>query len=62
MTELIHAGWDGFLFDTLMWTGALIMVLGAGISLTDRRYRIGAPSKRPARQEAEPEAGAGAKA
>ncbi|MFP6733393.1 MAG: heme lyase CcmF/NrfE family subunit [Rhodospirillales bacterium] len=45
-----------------MWTGALIMVLGAGISLTDRRYRIGAPSKRPARQEAEPEAGAGAKA
>ena len=28
-----------------MWTGALIMVLGAGISLSDRRYRIGAPSR-----------------
>ena len=30
-----------------MWAGALIMMLGAGVSLTDRRYRIGAPSKRP---------------
>ena len=30
-----------------MWAGALIMMLGAGISLTDRRYRIGAPSKQP---------------
>jgi cytochrome c-type biogenesis protein CcmF len=27
-----------------MWTGAIIMVLGAGISLTDRRHRVGAPS------------------
>ncbi|WP_226697393.1 M56 family metallopeptidase [Qipengyuania flava] len=27
MTELIHAGWDGFLFDTLMWTGALIALV-----------------------------------
>jgi len=27
-----------------MWAGAAIMVLGAGISLTDRRYRVGAPS------------------
>ncbi|NQV57243.1 MAG: heme lyase NrfEFG subunit NrfE, partial [Rhodospirillales bacterium] len=38
-----------------MWTGALIMVLGAGISLTDRRYRIGAPAKR-----AQPAGAAGA--
>ena len=27
MTELIKAGWDGFLFDTLMWTGALIALV-----------------------------------
>jgi cytochrome c-type biogenesis protein CcmF len=30
-----------------MWAGALIMMLGAGVSLTDRRYRIGAASKQP---------------
>ena len=29
-----------------MWGGTLIMVLGAGISLSDRRHRIGAPSRR----------------
>ena len=29
MTELIKAGWDGFLFDTLMWTGALIALVVA---------------------------------
>ena len=29
-----------------IWTGILIMVLGAVLSLTDRRYRIGAPVKR----------------
>jgi len=28
-----------------MWTGAVLMVLGAGISLTDRRHRIGVPTK-----------------
>ena len=28
-----------------MWAGSLIMVLGAGISLSDRRHRIGAPAK-----------------
>ena len=27
MTEIIQAGWDGFLFDTLMWTGALIALV-----------------------------------
>ncbi len=31
-----------------MWTGALIMVLGAGISLSDRRHRVGAPTQRKA--------------
>jgi cytochrome c-type biogenesis protein CcmF len=39
-----------------MWTGALIMVLGGLISLSDRRHRIGAPAKRrgavPAAQQA----------
>ena len=29
-----------------MWVGALIMVLGAGISLSDRRHRIGAPARK----------------
>ena len=29
-----------------MWAGAIIMVLGAGISLTDRRHRVGAPSSK----------------
>ncbi len=28
-----------------MWVGATIMVLGAGISLSDRRHRVGAPSR-----------------
>ena len=31
-----------------MWVGAMIMVLGAGISLSDRRHRVGAPSQRKA--------------
>ena len=29
-----------------MWGGVIIMVLGAGISLSDRRHRIGAPARR----------------
>ena len=29
-----------------MWVGAMIMVLGAIISLSDRRHRVGAPSRR----------------
>ena len=29
-----------------MWAGALVMVLGGFLSLTDRRYRIGAPARR----------------
>ncbi len=29
-----------------MWAGYLIMVLGGGISLSDRRYRIGAPVRK----------------
>ncbi len=30
-------------FIDWIWGGALIMALGAGLSLTDRRYRVGAP-------------------
>ncbi len=30
----------------MMWGGALIMVFGGLVSLTDRRYRIGAPARR----------------
>ncbi|MGI9414672.1 MAG: cytochrome c-type biogenesis CcmF C-terminal domain-containing protein, partial [Hyphomicrobiales bacterium] len=29
----------------LIWIGAVIMFLGGGISLTDRRYRVGAPKR-----------------
>jgi len=29
-----------------MWTGALIMVAGGVISLSDRRHRVGAPQRR----------------
>ncbi len=29
-----------------MWAGALIMVIAAGLSLSDRRYRVGAPLRR----------------
>jgi len=28
---------------SLIWLGALIMFIGGAVSLTDRRYRIGAP-------------------
>ena len=32
-------------FVTLIWLGALIMFIGGGLSLTDRRYRVGAPKR-----------------
>lgn len=35
---------------SLIWIGALIMFLGGAVSLTDRRYRVGAP--KPARRQA----------
>ena len=40
---------------SFMWLGAVIMFIGGGLSLTDRRYRIGAPStvRRPELQAAE---------
>ena len=35
-----------------IWIGALIMMLGGFMSLTDTRYRVGAPSRSPARAQA----------
>jgi cytochrome c-type biogenesis protein CcmF len=40
-------------FVTLIWLGALTMFLGGGLSLTDRRYRVGAPKRRAAGVPAE---------
>jgi cytochrome c-type biogenesis protein CcmF len=31
---------------TLIWLGALVMMLGAATSLSDRRLRVGAPARR----------------
>ena len=28
-----------------MWIGSLVMIFGAALSLTDRRYRVGAPRR-----------------
>ena len=33
----------------LIWLGAVVMALGGGLSLTDRRMRVGAPAKAMAR-------------
>ncbi|MBL8653714.1 MAG: hypothetical protein JNJ97_05915, partial [Alphaproteobacteria bacterium] len=30
-----------------VWLGALVMMVGAGVSLTDRRHRVGAPQRLP---------------
>jgi cytochrome c-type biogenesis protein CcmF len=38
-------------FANWIWIGALIMAAGGAISLTDRRYRVGAPA-RPSRPPA----------
>ncbi|MEC8200632.1 MAG: cytochrome c-type biogenesis CcmF C-terminal domain-containing protein, partial [Pseudomonadota bacterium] len=32
-----------------LWLGSIIMVLGGIVSLTDRRLRVGAPSRRSSR-------------
>ena len=29
----------------LIWLGAVVMALGGAISLTDRRFRVGAPAR-----------------
>ncbi|WP_407519709.1 heme lyase CcmF/NrfE family subunit [Methylobacterium oryzisoli] len=40
----------------LIWIGAVVMALGGGLSLTDRRFRVGAPVARRAREAALPKA------
>jgi cytochrome c-type biogenesis protein CcmF len=40
----------------LIWIGAVVMALGGGLSLTDRRFRVGAPIARRARGAAMPKA------
>ncbi|ACL59044.1 heme lyase CcmF/NrfE family subunit [Methylobacterium nodulans] len=36
----------------LIWLGAVVMALGGGLSLTDRRFRIGAPARSRSRAQA----------
>ncbi len=36
----------------LIWLGAVVMALGGGLSLTDRRFRVGAPALKPAIRDA----------
>ena len=33
-------------FANWIWLGALVMAAGGVVSLTDRRYRVGAPARR----------------
>jgi cytochrome c-type biogenesis protein CcmF len=35
-----------------LWAGVIVMVVGGLVSLTDRRYRVGVPGRRPRRAEA----------
>ncbi len=39
-------------FANWIWAGALLMAAGGVVSLTDRRYRVGAPARRPRRTAA----------
>jgi len=39
-----------------MWSGAIVMAFAAFVSLTDRRYRVGAPARRRAEPDAQPQA------
>ncbi|MCC0068158.1 MAG: heme lyase NrfEFG subunit NrfE, partial [Rhodovulum sp.] len=39
-------------FANWIWIGALIMAAGGATSLTDRRYRVGAPARRAQRAAA----------
>ncbi len=41
-------------FANWIWIGAMIMALGGVVSLTDRRYRVGAPARREAAGSAVP--------
>jgi len=48
---VVHAWWKPRV--TLIWIGALVMMFGGGLSLCDRRLRVGAPTRRKTAVEAE---------
>ncbi len=47
-------------YVTLIWLGAVVMMAGAGVSLSDRRLRIGAPAARRSRRRSAGQEGAAA--
>jgi len=53
-----NAGWAARLYYNPLipwiWIGAIVMALGGGVSLTDRRHRVGAPVPAPARPAISP--------
>ncbi len=53
-----NAGWATRLYYNPLipwiWLGAIIMALGGGVSLTDRRHRVGAPVPAQAKTAASP--------
>ncbi len=42
--ELGNRG-EGIVTLTWIWLGAVVMVVGGAVSLTDRRLRVGAPAR-----------------
>ena len=46
---VVRAWWKPLVL--LIWLGTVVMMIGAGFSLADRRLRVGAPSQRKARPE-----------
>jgi cytochrome c-type biogenesis protein CcmF len=41
---VVRAWWKPLV--VLIWMGGVVMMLGAAVSLLDRRLRVGAPSRR----------------
>jgi cytochrome c-type biogenesis protein CcmF len=41
-------------FANWIWIGAMVMAFGGMVSLTDRRYRVGAPARRTQRASLAP--------
>jgi cytochrome c-type biogenesis protein CcmF len=52
---VVRAWWKPFV--TLIWLGAVVMMVGGTLSLLDRRLRVGAPSARRSRPTAPAPAG-----
>ncbi|MBW3098679.1 heme lyase CcmF/NrfE family subunit [Pseudohoeflea coraliihabitans] len=55
---VVRVWWKAWV--TLIWYGAVLMVIGGGLSLSDRRLRVGAPNRRRKPVPADTLAGAGA--